>query len=78
MGPALKRFPELTVAQNVDQALLDADIAVLVTEWPEFVQLDPRNVGDLMKHKRIVDARNVLDASAWRAAGFHYSSMGRP
>ena len=78
MGPALKRFPELTVAQNVDQALLDADIAVLVTEWPEFVQLDPHNVGDLMKHKRIVDARNVLDASAWRAAGFHYSSMGRP
>ena len=78
MGPALKRFPELTVAQNVDQALLDADIAVLVTEWPEFVALDPRNVGDLMKHKRIVDARNVLDAAAWRAAGFHYSSMGRP
>lgn len=78
MSPALKRFPELTVAQNVDQALLDADIAVLVTEWPEFVALDPRNVGDLMKHKRIVDARNVLDAAAWRAAGFHYSSMGRP
>lgn len=78
MGPALTRFPELTVAQNVDQALLDADIAVLVTEWPEFVALDPRNVGDLMKHKRIVDARNVLDAATWRAAGFHYSSMGRP
>ncbi|MDH6423686.1 UDP-glucose dehydrogenase family protein [Aurantimicrobium minutum] len=78
MGPALKRFPELTVAQNAQQALLDADIAVLVTEWPEFVDLDPRNVGDLMKHKRIVDARNVLDPAAWRAAGFHYSSMGRP
>lgn len=78
MSPALKRFPELTVAQNIDQALLDADIAVLVTEWPEFVALDPRNVGDLMKHKRIVDARNVLDATAWRSAGFHYSSMGRP
>lgn len=78
MGPALKRFPELTVAQNIDQALLDADIAVLVTEWPEFVVLDPRNVGDLMKHKRIVDARNVLDAQSWRAAGFHYSSLGRP
>ena len=78
MGPALKRFPELTVAQNAQQALLDADIAVLVTEWPEFVELDPRNVGDLMKHKRIVDARNVLDPAAWRAAGFHYSSMGRP
>jgi UDPglucose 6-dehydrogenase len=78
MIPAKKRFPELSVAENVQQALLDADIAVLVTEWPEFVNLDPRNVGDLMAHKRIVDARNVLDPALWRAAGFHYSSMGRP
>lgn len=78
MAPAQKRFPELNIAENVQHALLDADIAVLVTEWPEFVQLDPRNVGDLMAHKRIVDARNVLDPLQWRAAGFHYSSLGRP
>ena len=78
MGPAQKRFPELKVASTLQQALLDADIAVLVTEWPEFVQLDPRTAGDLMAHKRIVDARNVLDPAAWRAAGFHYSSLGRP
>lgn len=78
MVPAQKRFPELIVAENVQQALLDADIAVLATEWPEFVNLDPRNVGDLMAHKRIVDARNVLDPALWRAAGFHYSGMGRP
>ena len=78
MGPAQRRFPELKVASTLQQALLDADIAVLVTEWPEFVQLDPRTAGDLMAHKRIVDARNVLDPAAWRAAGFHYSSLGRP
>jgi UDPglucose 6-dehydrogenase len=77
-GPVSRIAPELPLAQNVSQALLDADIAVLVTEWPEFVQLDPRNVGDLMAHKRIVDARNVLDPAVWRAAGFHYSSLGRP
>ncbi|MDH6531890.1 UDPglucose 6-dehydrogenase [Aurantimicrobium minutum] len=78
MGAAQKRFPELVVAKNVDQALLGADIAVLVTEWPEFVELDPRRVGDLMTHKRIVDARNVLNPAQWRAEGFHYSSLGRP
>lgn len=77
-GPVSKVAPELSLAKNIQQALLDADIAVLVTEWPEFVQLDPRTAGDLMKHKRIVDARNVLDPAAWRAAGFHYSSLGRP
>jgi UDPglucose 6-dehydrogenase len=78
MGAAQKRYPGLVVAENLNQALLDADIAVLVTEWPEFVELDPRRVGDLMAHKRIVDARNVLDPAQWRAEGFHYSSLGRP
>ena len=77
-GPVARVAPEIPLAQNAQQALLDADIAVLVTEWPEFVQLDPRTAGDLMAHKRIVDARNVLDPAAWRAAGFHYSSLGRP
>ena len=76
--PVSRVAPELALAESVQQALLDADIAVLVTEWPEFVQLDPRTAGDLMAHKRIVDARNVLDPAAWRAAGFHYSSLGRP
>lgn len=77
-GPALQRFPELNVAETLEQVLVGADIAVLVTEWPEFVALDPRVAGDLMAHKRVVDARNVLDADTWRAAGFHYSSLGRP
>jgi UDPglucose 6-dehydrogenase len=77
-GPAHKRFPQLKLADTLEQVLVGADIAVLVTEWPEFVSLDPRTAGDLMAHQRIVDARNVLDAEQWRAAGFHYSSLGRP
>lgn len=78
MPAAQKRFPELVVAENLNQALVGADIAVLVTEWPEFVELDPRQAGELMAHKRIVDARNVLNPAQWRAEGFHYSSLGRP
>lgn len=77
-APAHKRFPQLKLADTLEQVLVGADIAVLVTEWPEFVSLDPRTAGDLMAHQRIVDARNVLDAELWRAAGFHYSSLGRP
>jgi UDPglucose 6-dehydrogenase len=75
---AVRKVPELKVADSVDNALLGADIAVLVTEWPEFVSLDPHDVGNLMTHKRMVDARNVLSASQWREAGFIFDSMGRP
>ena len=75
---AKKRFPELVIAQNLQQVLTGAEIAVLVTEWPEFVQLDPRDVKTLMAEPRIIDARNVLSAEMWRAAGFFYDSIGRP
>lgn len=70
--------PELTFADSIETVLSGADIAVLVTEWPEFVRLDPHYVGNLMNHKRMVDARNVLSASQWREAGFTFDSMGRP
>ena len=70
--------PELSFADSVETVLEGADIAVLVTEWPEFVSLDPHVVGNLMNHKRMVDARNVLDAVSWRDAGFVFGSMGRP
>ena len=75
---AVRKVPELVVADSVDNALLGADIAVLVTEWPEFVSLDPHDVGNLMNHKRMVDARNVLNVPQWREAGFTFESMGRP
>lgn len=77
-NPVSRVAPELKLADSLYQALVGAEIAVLVTEWPEFVEMDPRQVGDLMTHKRIVDARNVLNPAQWRAEGFHYSSLGRP
>ena len=78
IGPATKRFPELVTAETLEQALQEADIAVLLTEWPEFVQLDPTAAKALMASPRIIDARNVLSAEVWRDAGFTYDSMGRP
>lgn len=75
---AQRRFPNLVVAHNLQQVFTGAEVAVLVTEWPEFVQLDPRDVKTLMATPRIVDARNVLSAEKWRAAGFFYDSIGRP
>lgn len=78
IGPATKRFPDLVTAETVEQALQGADVAVVLTEWPQFVQLDPTAVKALMASPRIIDARNVLSATLWREAGFTYDSMGRP
>jgi UDPglucose 6-dehydrogenase len=71
----------LAGAQVCDSALaaLDgADAAVLVTEWPEFAELDW--VGDVrgrMRTPLVVDGRNFLDKEALLEAGFTYEGIGR-
>ena len=54
-----------------------ADAIVLVTEWPEFADLDWAELAGRMAHPLIVDGRNFLDPGAMRAAGFTYEGIGR-
>jgi len=58
-------------------ALRDADAAVLVTEWPQLVELDWKQVAEAMRGTLVVDGRNALDPAAVRAAGLVYAGVGR-
>ena len=58
-------------------ALEGADAAVLVTEWPEFAQLDWTEAAARMARPLLVDGRNFLDAGQLRSAGFEYEGIGR-
>ncbi len=70
--------PQLDFVARTEDALRGADAVVLVTEWPEYRTLDPVAVGALVASRVVLDGRNVLDAAAWRAAGWTYRGMGRP
>jgi UDPglucose 6-dehydrogenase len=60
------------------EALDGADAAVLVTEWPEFAELDwAGGALERMARPVIVDGRNFLDRETLRAAGFTYEGIGR-
>jgi len=59
------------------EALAAADAAVLVTEWPEFAEIDWREAAGRMARPLLVDGRNFLDAGALRGAGFEYEGIGR-
>jgi UDPglucose 6-dehydrogenase len=59
-------------------ALDGADAAVLVTEWPEFAEIDWGEAAKQMANPLLVDGRNFLDPEALRAAGFAYEGIGRP
>jgi len=66
------------VCDSALEALDGADAAVLVTEWPEFADLDwAGEVKERMANPLIVDGRNFLDREALRAAGFTYEGIGR-
>ena len=59
-------------------ALDGADAAVLVTEWPEFGELDwAGEVKRRMKTAVLVDGRNFLADAGLEQAGFAYEGVGR-
>jgi UDPglucose 6-dehydrogenase len=71
-------LPGVEMASSAMGALEGADAAVLVTEWPEFAELDWSEVAKRMKTPLLVDGRNFLDQDTVRAAGLTYESIGRP
>jgi UDPglucose 6-dehydrogenase len=67
-----------TFSDSALGALEGADAAVIVTEWPEFAELDwAGEVKSMMARPIVVDGRNILDREALRAAGFTYEGVGR-
>ncbi|HKP88533.1 MAG TPA: UDP-glucose/GDP-mannose dehydrogenase family protein [Thermoleophilaceae bacterium] len=67
------------VAASAVEALDGADAAVLVTEWPEFRELDwGGEVKRRMARPLVVDGRNFLDAELLRSLGFTFEGIGRP
>ena len=69
---------EFAMADDPIAAAEGADVLLVATEWPEFGTLDMNRVASAMKGHRVVDARNLLDSAAVRAAGLDYWGLGRP
>jgi UDPglucose 6-dehydrogenase len=66
------------ICDSAADAVEDADAIVLVTEWPEFRELDWS--GDIKQRVRkplVVDGRNFLDRKLLTEAGFTYEGVGR-
>src|SRR5215211_5366882 len=75
---ARKLIPGVTFASSAAEAVAGADAVVLVTEWPEFRELDLAALAGSMRGALLVDGRNFLDPSAARDAGLAYEAIGRP
>ena len=64
-------------ASGVMDAVDGADVLVILTEWPEFRQINLEEVKELMNTPKIMDLRNLLNPAEVRNAGFEYHGIGR-
>lgn len=77
MDNSRRVFPTLNYSTSVVDACGHADAVLVGTEWPEFVDLDPATLADVVRAKVVVDGRNCLDAARWRQAGWRVYALGR-
>jgi UDPglucose 6-dehydrogenase len=74
---ARKLLVGVDFADDALGALAGADACVIVTEWPEFAELDWSAAAERMSGRLVIDGRNFVDPVKVRAAGLTYEGIGR-
>ena len=77
--PAIRALPPeaqaIQLASSAQSALEGADVAVLMTAWPEFKLLQPSDLATRMRRPQIVDESGFLRYLAG-AVGVRYTCLG--
>ncbi len=71
---AQQLYPGLVLAADWEDALADADVALLLTEWKQFTTAQPPQA---KTGAVVIDGRNSLDRESWLAQGWAYQGVGR-
>lgn len=69
--------PDIIFTTDAYDCARAADVLVVMTEWPEFANLDFHRLASHMRGHAVVDLRNLLSARDVNAAGLDYQSLGR-
>ncbi|OON60505.1 UDP-glucose 6-dehydrogenase [Massilia sp. KIM] len=67
----------LTIARSAKDAVRDADVLMLVTEWTEFRSPDWKFLAQHLRKRAVFDGRNIYDPHTVAAAGLAYEGIGR-
>ncbi|HWA46097.1 MAG TPA: UDP binding domain-containing protein [Hypericibacter adhaerens] len=70
--------PGILQAKDPLDACRDADALAILTPWPEFRRVAPRDVAAAMKGRVVLDPYRLLDPEACRAAGLQQAVLGAP
>ncbi|MES2960987.1 MAG: UDP-glucose/GDP-mannose dehydrogenase family protein [Pseudomonadota bacterium] len=75
-----REFAELKNIEFFDdayEAMKDADLIVIATEWDNYRELDLEKIKHTTKSKKILDLRNLHDAKKMQDSGFEYFHVGQ-
>lgn len=77
MDNSQRLFPTLNYSTSVREACDRADAVMVLTEWREFIDLDPGELAGVVRSRVIIDGRNCLDSQRWSGAGWTVHVLGR-
>lgn len=78
MEECQRRIGDVVVyAQDMYDAIVDADALILLTEWKQFRMPSWAVMRKAMKAPVLVDGRNIYDKAEVVAEGFRYSAIGK-
>ncbi|MBE8540575.1 nucleotide sugar dehydrogenase [Geoglobus acetivorans] len=61
---------------SLEDAVRESDCIVVMTDHSVFKEIDPNYVGKFMRHKQILDTRNIVNREKWNRAGFKVKVLG--
>ena len=73
---SISELPELEVCKEIDDVAKGSDVLVLITEWPEFKELQLEKIKTLMKKPIFIDAKNFLSQKNFKKLNFSYIGVG--
>jgi UDPglucose 6-dehydrogenase len=74
----LPESPNLRYTEDAYTAANDADALLILTDWPEFANLNLKQINETLRYPIIIDGRNLYDPNIMTQHGFTYLSIGRP
>lgn len=73
-----KKFPkEIHYVENPQEALVEAGVCFVFTEWEKVKEILPSEYKKWMKIPLVYDGRNIYSVEEMKAAGVEYYSIGR-
>ncbi|GAE28408.1 UDP-glucose dehydrogenase [Halalkalibacter wakoensis JCM 9140] len=67
----------ITYVSHAEDALKEANVCFIFTEWEEVKQIAPKQYDTFMRTPLVYDGRNIYRLDEMKAAGVEYHSIGR-